>query len=131
MGLETTYWCESYLTAVEYINEHANPGDNIWAEAWSHDVLIYYQLHGQLREDLKIVHVKNPWASSLFGEIQNFGPAGHFYEADFVIYQNRQTQLFTEETPITTAWLDKNTPVFKLDLQGQPLVMVFDLREWI
>ena len=126
MGLETTYWCESYLPAVEYINEHADAGDNIWAEAWSHDVLIYYKLHGQLRDDLNIVHTK--WATSLFGDIQSFGPEGLFFDADFVIYQNRQTHLYTESTPITTAWLAKKTPVFQKNVQDQPLVMFFDLR---
>ncbi|MBC8505340.1 MAG: hypothetical protein ISR58_06820 [Anaerolineales bacterium] len=45
LDLETTYWCESYLPAVEYINEHADPGDKVWVEAWSHDVLVYYMLH--------------------------------------------------------------------------------------
>jgi 4-amino-4-deoxy-L-arabinose transferase-like glycosyltransferase len=38
LGLETTYWCETYSEAFPYINEHAERGDFVWAEPWSYDV---------------------------------------------------------------------------------------------
>ena len=35
--------------------EDAKAGDRIWIEPWSHDVLIYYKMHGLLRSDVKIL----------------------------------------------------------------------------
>ncbi|MBK9207901.1 MAG: hypothetical protein IPL71_06225 [Anaerolineales bacterium] len=51
MGLETTYWCETFNLAFPMINEQAKPNDRIWSDPWSHDVLIYYQTQGLLRDD--------------------------------------------------------------------------------
>ncbi len=129
LGLETTYWCESYLPAVEYINEHAEQGDKVWVEPWSHDVLVYYKLHGQMRADLEIVFDTNPWVSSVFGNFRDYGVKGYFHNADFVIYQNRPTQLFTQSNPISLDWIEKNEPVFEIVIKGEPLVMVFDNRQ--
>jgi 4-amino-4-deoxy-L-arabinose transferase-like glycosyltransferase len=55
MGLETTYWCETYADALPAINAQAKPGDLIWVEAKSFDVLIYYQIHGRLRADVRVM----------------------------------------------------------------------------
>lgn len=129
LGFETTYWCESYLSALEYINEHADPGDKVWVEAWSHDVLVYYKLHGQMRADLEVVFDPNPWVSSVFGDYRDYGVKGYYHNSDFVIYQNRPTQLYTKSNPITLDWIAEHEPVFEIELQGEPLVMVFDNRQ--
>ena len=55
LGLETTYWCETYSLVLPIINEQAKPNERIWVDPWSHDVLIYYQTQGYLRKDLSIL----------------------------------------------------------------------------
>jgi hypothetical protein len=67
LGLETTYWCESYAAALPYLNEHAKPGDMIWVDPWSHNVMIYDQVHGRLRPDVKIAFPSYA-SASLFPE---------------------------------------------------------------
>ena len=54
MGLESTYWCETYTEALEYLNANAQAGDTVWVDPWSHDVMVYYQMHGRLRHDVYI-----------------------------------------------------------------------------
>jgi hypothetical protein len=91
MGLETTYWCETFAAAFPYINEHAGRGDRIWAEPWSYDVLIYYQTQGMLRPDLKIL-APYPGIPSILGP-QVPGPVeGDYTSADWIIFEYRQTQ---------------------------------------
>lgn len=91
--------------------------------------MVYYKLHGQMRDDLEVVFVNNPWVSSVFGNYRDYGVKGYYYNSDFVIYQNRPTQLFSNFTPITVDWIADHEPVFEIELQGEPLVMVFDNRE--
>lgn len=91
LGLETTYWCESYSLAFPIINEQAQYGDSIWADPWSHDVLIYYQMGGIIREDLKILA---PYSTqSILGPN---APQPHIKPmglADWYIVQQRQSTL--------------------------------------
>ena len=54
MGLEPTYWCDMYIEGVRYINQNAKPGDSVWVEGSSFRVLLYYQLIGVLRSDIRL-----------------------------------------------------------------------------
>ena len=100
MGLESTYWCETYLLALPIINEQAQTGDRIWADPWSQDVLIYYQILGLLRDDLIIIAPFD--IASVFG---SDAPKAYRYpmsSANWWIFQHRQTVLGEAE---------KNSPI--------------------
>jgi hypothetical protein len=132
LGLETTYWCESYAAAIPYLNEHAKPGDTIWVDPWSHNVLIYYQVHGWLRSDIKIAFP--PFAqSSLFPE---YGPPtfATYAASDFVVVQYRQTTIeSTRENPgrdsfiphPDSQWISAHEPVFRLSYDGVPIMEIY------
>ena len=124
LGLESTYWCETYAAALPYINAHARPGDTVWVEPWSYDVLLYYQLHGRLRPDLLIL---NP--EPAFSVLGSSGPqpfTGFIYSADWIIFQNRQTQLGPAglNSPLL-AFLKNKSPVYELRVQGVPLMRLY------
>jgi hypothetical protein len=127
MGLETTYWCETYAAALPYINSHAKPGDRIWVEPWSYDVMIYYQIHGQLRPDVKILH-NTPGIQSLFGEEAPQPIYGEFYIANWIILQYRQSQ-FDEmggTIPFLPEYLESlGAPVYQVSYQGIPLMELY------
>jgi 4-amino-4-deoxy-L-arabinose transferase-like glycosyltransferase len=120
MGLETTYWCETYAEALPYLNAHARPGDAVWVENWSHDVLFYYQLHGLLDDRLRVAQPRR--GSSVF---YREGIAGHeifLDDADFVVVQYRQTG-FRDETK---DWLQGRKPVHQLNHRGIPLLEIYE-----
>jgi hypothetical protein len=132
LGLETTYWCESYAAALPYLNEHAQPGDTVWVDPWSHNVMIYYQLHGRLRDDVKIAFP--PYAqSSLFPE---YGPAtiATYDASDFIVVQYRQTTIgSTPENPGSDSfnphpdfqWLSAHAAEFQLTYDDVPIMEVY------
>ncbi len=91
LGLETTYWCETYALALPIVNEEAQPGDRVWADPWSHDVLIYYQTQGALRDDLVIVAPED--VASILGPLAPQGVHIPMGAADWFIYEHRQTTL--------------------------------------
>jgi 4-amino-4-deoxy-L-arabinose transferase-like glycosyltransferase len=128
LELETTYWCETYAEALPYINENADQGDIIWVQPWSHDVMVYYQLEGKLRPDLKIA--AEQYASSIFGPIVTLQPGTSHRSADFIIFQYRQTYFggSTGQDYITPEWLETHTPAYQLNHQGIPLMSVFDQK---
>ncbi|MBN2083636.1 MAG: glycosyltransferase family 39 protein [Anaerolineales bacterium] len=132
LGLETTYWCESYAAAIPYLNEHAKPGDTIWVDPWSHNVMIYYQVHGWLRSDIKIAFP--PYAqASLFPE---YGPSTFATHAasDFIVVQYRQTTTeSTRENPGRESfiphpdpqWIGAHEPIFQLSYDGVPIMEIY------
>ena len=123
LGFETTYWCETYNATLEYLNRHAQAGDVVWVDPWSHNVMIYYQRVGRLRDDLRLAG---------WGEIPSlFDPqivtvnAG-YDEADWVVFQHRQTA-FGEQGrahPLVR-WMQERSPEFELRFDGVPLVSVY------
>jgi 4-amino-4-deoxy-L-arabinose transferase-like glycosyltransferase len=132
LGLETTYWCESYAAAIPYLNEHARPGDMIWIDPWSHNVMIYYQVHGWLRPDVKIAFP--PYGSaSLFPE---YGPptvATHT-ASEFIVLQYRQTTIgSTRENPGSDSflphpdsqWISDHEPAYRLSYDGVPIMEIY------
>jgi hypothetical protein len=108
LGLETTYWCETFTAALPYINAHAEPGDVIWSE--EPEVLRYYQKIGQLRQDVLFVE------------------DGSFEHADWYIFQYRQSQYGTggEENYPLLQVLKTQTPVYEVSYQGVPLMKLYE-----
>ena len=123
LGLEHTYWCETYFEAIPYLNEHAKPGDKIWVQNWSHDVMFYYQVHGQLRPDLRIIWPEYGWTS--FQREGARGRLGTIWDADYVVLQYRQTG-FNQSV---VEWLSNHGPtaklVYSLEHQGVPLLEIY------
>jgi 4-amino-4-deoxy-L-arabinose transferase-like glycosyltransferase len=125
LGLETTYWCETYAAALPYINAHAKPGDRIWAEPWSYDVSIYYQMHGQLRSDVLILN-DFPGSQSILGPGAPQPIYGTLMDADWYIFQYRQTQYGTAvENYLPVLVLRNKTPVYEVSYQGIPLMRLY------
>jgi 4-amino-4-deoxy-L-arabinose transferase-like glycosyltransferase len=124
MGLETTYWCETYSMAFSIINEQAEPNDRIWADPWSHDVLIYYQTQGLLRDDLVILAPAD--VSSVLGPK---APSPQFFpmtNAHWFISQHRQSTLGYEgeDSPIFRL-LTKKEVVYEYRFDGVPIFTLY------
>lgn len=115
LRLETTYWCETYSEVLSYLNSHAEQGDVVWAECL--DVLIYYQLHGQLRQDLQIA--LGPDARPAFRDFR-LNPST-FEEADYVVIQNRQSGLYTA----LRTWLQSRQPIYEVKHRRLNLTSVY------
>ena len=124
LGLETTYWCETYAAGIPYINAHASPGDTVWIEPWSYDILIYYQMHGQLRKDVFIL--TDPPSLSIFGPGAPQPLYGNIFTADWIIFEYRQSQYGTTGLDYLPLMAIKNkTPVFQVSYQGVPLMDLY------
>jgi 4-amino-4-deoxy-L-arabinose transferase-like glycosyltransferase len=115
LGLETTYWCETYAEILFYLNVHAKPGAVINAEC--SDVLIYYQLHGQLRPDLQIAN--GPDAGTAFPGFR-LNPAT-FQEADYVVIQNRQSGFYRA----LRIWMQQRKPVYEFKYHRLRLIDLY------
>lgn len=125
LGLETTYWCETYLAAVPYINAHAKPGDKIWVEPWSYDVMIYYQLDGQLRRDVKIVQ-PTPDSQSIFGGEAPQPVLGYYSSARWIILEYRQTQFTQMNLPDLLPYVKTlKPPVMDVSYRGIPIMQLY------
>ncbi len=107
IGLETTFWCETYKDALPYLNDNADQGASVWAE--NPFVLRLYQHHGMLREDLTIAG----------GDIVS--P----HESDYAVVEMRQTG-FQYTPEIVSVMLDCR-PGYTLARQGVPLLHVYKL----
>jgi len=126
LKLETTYWCETYAAALPYINAHAQPGDRIWVEPWSYDVLVYYQMHGQLRKDVFILN-DSP-TQSIFGRGAPPIFIGDYSTANWIIFQYRQSQ-FDEmggAIPALPGYLKRLAPaVNQVSYRGIPIMKLY------
>lgn len=121
LGLETTYWCETYAEAIPYINAHAAPDSVIWVEDWSHDVMLYYQFTGRLRPDVRIAMAQG--AGSLFGAYGLEGVRADITDADYVIVAYRQTGFAVH--PEIERWMRGRTPVLRVERDGIPLMALY------
>lgn len=123
LGLETTYWCETYTEALPYLNEYAQPGDIVWVDPWSHDVIVYYQQHGQLRNDLNVAVPQ--MTSSILGDDANLVQAD-YKQADIIVLQYRQTSTAEggASWPILV-WLIGRDPELRYEFQSVPLIEVY------
>jgi 4-amino-4-deoxy-L-arabinose transferase-like glycosyltransferase len=124
MGLETTYWCETYRLALPIINEQAKPNDRIWVDPWSYDVLIYYQTQGYLRDDLLILV---PYvADSILGPDAPSPKALPMGSADWYIFQHRQSTLgFERENNPIYKMLSRKEVVYEYGFDGIPIFTLY------
>lgn len=122
IGLETTYWCETYAVALPYINARAAPGAVVWVEDWSHDVLLTYQFLGRLRPDVRVALA--PGAGSLFSRYGLEGTPADIADADYVIVAYRQTG-FAAHARIER-WIVGRQPVLRLERFGVPLMELYE-----
>ncbi|HEU5088591.1 MAG TPA: glycosyltransferase family 39 protein [Roseiflexaceae bacterium] len=122
LGMESTYWCETYAEALHYVNANARPGAVVWVEGWSHDVLIWYQQHGQLRPDLRIA--LTPGAVSQLPNGDRSTVEADRWEADYVLQQYRQSGMDAD----WTRFRDEHTPVASVSRQGVVLIEIFERR---
>lgn len=127
LGLEHTYWCETYFEAFPYLNTHGRSGDKVWVQNWSHDVMFYYQVHGNLRPDLQIIWPEYGWTP--FEQEGAQGRRGSIWDADYVVLQYRQTGF----DRAVVDWLSSHgptmRPVYSLSHQGVPLLEVYAREE--
>ena len=108
LGLETTFWCETYKDALPYLNAHAPQGAVVWAE--NPFVLRFYQRDGTLREDLQV----------------SGGDVVSPYGADYAVVEMRQTGF--SYTPEIIKVLQEQQPVFSVTRQGVPLLHLYRLE---
>jgi 4-amino-4-deoxy-L-arabinose transferase-like glycosyltransferase len=116
LGLETTYWADTYGQALPYLNTHALPGAMVWVEA--DDVMLYYQRTGQLRRDLRIA---SPHGSQ--GIVKGVeGYAAPFQDADFVVVEYRQSGLDGGLRRL----MAERTPAYQVSYRGTPLMEIYE-----
>lgn len=115
LGLETTYWCETYSEVLSFLNTHTRRGAVVNAEC--QDVLIYYQLHGLLRPDLQIAN--GPDAVPAFPDFR-LNPSS-FKEADYVVIQNRQSGLYRA----LRTWMQTRKPIYEVKYRRLRLIGVY------
>jgi 4-amino-4-deoxy-L-arabinose transferase-like glycosyltransferase len=108
LGLETTFWCETYQDALPVLNAQAATGATVWAE--NPFVLRLYQRNGQLREDLQVTggDVISPWV------------------ADYAVVEMRQTGF--QYTPEIVDVMRERQPVYTLNKLGVPLMHIYQVR---
>jgi 4-amino-4-deoxy-L-arabinose transferase-like glycosyltransferase len=125
IGLETTYWCETYNESLEYINEYAEPGDVVWVDPYSYDVMVYYMEIGWLRDDIQITAPTG--ASSTINLVAPLVDIP-YQRADFIVLHYRQTSTTQggASWPILT-WLGERVPVVQITHQGIPIFELYHL----
>jgi hypothetical protein len=108
LGLETTFWCESYKACLTYLNADAPEGALIWVDQPL--ALRAYQDDRLLRQDLRITgwDVVSP------------------YTCDYAVVQMRETG-FTD-VPELVDLMKQYQPEFTVSVEGVPLAMVFKLH---
>lgn len=108
-GMEVTYWGETYLHAVPWLNAHAPRGATIWIDPPGMGATIgVYQTLGIMRDDL--------WRTSGDETLTR---------ADFAVFQNKVTEFSGPARRL----LAERTPIVPAELDGVPLIFIFDLRE--
>jgi hypothetical protein len=128
LGLETTYWAESFKEAVDYINRNAKPGDSVWVEPATYDILVYDQLHGILRDDVTIAITYDTDPQTVFGRDVPFPKVAVPYtQATFVIVEYRQTFLYDANGQPTDVlqWMSGLKPVYRVERQGVPILDIY------
>ena len=108
MGLETTFWCETYRDALPYLNQSTAPGASIWVE--NPYVLRLYQKSNMLRDDLQVTG----------------GDTVSPFDADLAVVEMRQTGFVY--TPEVVDLLQGWQPVYTLSRLGVPLMHIFRIE---
>jgi 4-amino-4-deoxy-L-arabinose transferase-like glycosyltransferase len=126
LGMETTYWSESYLDAVPFINAHARPGDTIWVLHSSVDVMVYYQLHGLLRKDVVFAGIDQ--SDTIYRVGVDFQQTDMDYtSATFVVVQHRESLLYdlSEKPTGILSWMEQHAPAFQMEREDIPILDIF------
>jgi 4-amino-4-deoxy-L-arabinose transferase-like glycosyltransferase len=125
LGMETTYWCETYSAALPYLNSQAKPGDTIWVEPLSANVLIYYQTIGRLRRDVQIMTPPN--TQSVLQPASSEPVSKTPWQADWFIVQYNQSQFVRNGSDMYSLLqtLDSRKPVYQVISQGVPLMRLY------
>ncbi len=106
-GFEPTYWGDTYLAAVLWLNEKAPADATVWIDPpGMESVVKMYHYMGMMRPDLRTTA----------------GPEG-IDTADFAVSQNKPTE-FSEQVK---ALVRSRVPVWTERLDGVPLVFVWRL----
>lgn len=108
-GFEPTYWGDTYLQGLDFLNEKAPPGGvvHVWPVGVD-SYLRFYQNIGALRQDLVITSDDRKLRS-----------------ADFVIFHTRQSEMGT----MAKRLLQFQRPAFAVKLHGVPLLVIYDREE--
>lgn len=108
LGLETTFWCESYKDCLPYLNANAPEDAVIWVDQPL--ALRAYQEDGLLRRDLRIAgwDVVSP------------------YTCDYAVVQMRETGFV--QVPELVTLIEQYEPEFTVSVEGVPLAMVYKMR---
>lgn len=124
LGFETTYWGETYQHAIPYLNEHAKPGDTVWIEDWSQQIYFAYQFFGELRDDVRLAMSYE--VPSHFAPQQASTVVRDYRQADFVVFQHRQTQFSEQgmEHPLRK-WLQEQEPAMTIERDGVTLLAIY------
>lgn len=105
LGMEPTYWGDSYLAAVGWLNRNAEPHERVWVNVvgFASSVQLYQSV-GMMRPDLRV-------------------SAGDdaLPEADYVVVQHKPSEM----SPLMHALVAGCEPLFAEKLDGVPLVWVF------
>jgi len=125
LGLETTYWCETYAAAIPYINSHARAGDVVWVEPLSSNVLIYYQKIGRLRSDVQIMTPPN--TQSVLRPASSRPAPETPFRADWFIIQYCQSQYARTDASVHALLraLESGNPVYEVNSRGVPLMRLY------
>jgi len=125
-GMETTYWSESYLDAIPFINAHARPGDTIWVLHSSVDVMVYYQLHGLLRRDVVFAGIDQ--GDTIYRVGVDFQQTDMDYtNATFIVVQHRESLLYdlSDKPTGILLWMEQRTPAYQVEREGVPILDIF------
>lgn len=126
IGLETTYWCETYNEVLQYLNVNARHGDTVWVDPYSNDVMIYYQQQGSLRPDIQVTMPGDGTSTLVAPNKLSNKP---YTEADFIVLHHRQTSYAKggKAYPIVE-WLKGRKPDFRFSYKSIPLIEVYQMR---
>jgi hypothetical protein len=107
LGMEPTYWGDTYRSAAWWLAANAPAGSVIWVEPAGFESTVRLFELGPMRPDL------------LFSA----GSEG-FQHADFAVFQNKPTEF----SDLSRSLLAHSKPVFTDGVDGVPLIYVFKLR---
>ncbi len=108
LGMEPTYWGDTYRSASLWLARHAPEGATVWIEPLGFESTVRYFELGPLRPDLRF----------------SSGPEG-FGTADFAVTQNKPTEM----SEITKRLVVTTKPAYVDGIDGVPLIYVFRVRE--
>ena len=107
LGLELTYWCETYRETLPFLNDLPEQGASVWTE--EDGVLYTYQKVGLLRSDLQVG-----------GRVVKAGPLA----ADYALIQRRPSGY----TPEINTLMAERQPVFVVEHSGVALAYLYKIR---